>query len=105
MRKAFLYLLLVQLLDYATTAYLVLKQGYDVEANPVLLHLMKTNDSPFAIFFFKILVFGIYAAAMYTLYRCRPDRFQIPLWRWVVYFFNIAYTVVVLRTIYIILAQ
>lgn len=102
MRRAFLYLLLLQLVDYVTTAHVVARQGFDMEANQWLLHLMRISGTPYAILGFKLFAFTIYAGAMYALYIFQPERFARPIWRWVVYLFNIAYTVVVLRTIYII---
>jgi hypothetical protein len=105
MRKAFIYLLFVQLADYVTTAYLVAKQGFTVEANPWLLHLMQLSDSHYAILWYKLIAYSLYSGSMFLLYKRHPERFALPFWRWVVYAFNTAYTLVILRTLYMIFLQ
>jgi hypothetical protein len=100
MRRAFIYLLFINLLDYFTTAIFVTQQGYEVEANPIMAWLMKASDTHYSILFYKMLVIALYAGSMFLLYKRHPDRFALPFWRWVVYLFNFAYTVVVLRSLY-----
>ena len=100
MRKAFLYLLAINLLDYFTTAYFVQRQGYEMEANPALVWLMTITDTHYSILLYKFLVIGLYAGSMFLLYKRHPERFALPFWRWVVYLFNIAYTLIVLRSLH-----
>jgi hypothetical protein len=102
MKRAFWYLVVINILDYLTTAYLVYKQGFIVEANPILLYTMQITGTVLVILGIKLSMLALYAYFMYLLSVYHPNRYKHPMWLWVISTINIAYTFVVLRSIYVI---
>lgn len=100
MRLAFLYLILVNLLDFVTTAILVNQYGFWIEANPFLTTAMIQADSVYPILIHKIIPLFIFAVMMWIMKVRRPDRYNKPVWIWVVMTINLITTIVVIRSIY-----
>lgn len=100
MRLAFLYLIFINLLDFVTTAMLIERHGYWVEANPLLYLSMVAADSVYPILIAKIVPMFIFGIAMWTMQKFYPDRYKLSIWIWMVMAINVGLTAVVIRSIY-----
>lgn len=102
MRIAFLYLILINLLDFGTTAILIEKFGFWIEGNPILTYSMVHANSMYPILIHKFVPLFILAAGLWIMLKYYPDRYQLPIWKWIVWTMNIALTGIVIRSAYII---
>lgn len=103
MRLAFLYLILINLLDFVTTSILIQKFGFWIEANPLLTFSMVQANSVYPILIHKFIPLFIFAVFLWILYKVHPHRYNLPIWTWIVWAINIALTGVVIRSTYAIL--
>lgn len=101
MRFAYLYLIVINLLDYITTRMLVVRQGFEVEANPILRHLITIADSTYPILLLKVLAVIAYGAGLYWLKTLHPERYALPIWLWVTIGIDLILTGIVVGSIII----
>lgn len=59
-----LVILLLNIVDFLTTASLVWRFGYGIEVNPVLRSMMEYFDTAWVMLWFKLALFGIAWAAI-----------------------------------------
>lgn len=68
----YVYLVVINLLDFITTKLLINKQGYDVEANQLLLKWMESADSTYPILIAKSIPLLLFAIALWLIIKREP---------------------------------
>lgn len=66
--QLFIILIFLNLLDFQTTKVLVDAQGFHVEANPLLRHLMMISGTVYSILMVKLV-----AMAFFSIWYCKAD--------------------------------
>lgn len=93
-------MLLINFLDYFTTAELIKRTGFEIEANAFLRNLMYATNTPHIILLAKFIPLILFGLGMWVMKRNHPQRYALPVWKWIVWTINIVLTGIVMGSIY-----